>query len=263
MNSIVGTTRSFSSKLISVKEKVGNIYKNLSEKFNIFCAFVAKKIPVPVFVIIDKFSSQDLPVLGLTMFAGWFLVYCAPYKFAITLSFFLGILLFGVGVLREYFKQAKTVYPKVEWIKLGFITRTMYEALNLLLLAIVLIFTIKVVPDSLEYQIYKPNVVTWIQEGKCDEIAHFSNNTAQVCERYKLAKQNLGDTFVVKQKMLQEEFAACSYLLESKGGGQEFLLKDQSCDIKKDKQVELSMEIKYDDSFFSKGYYYTPVFKKS
>ena len=86
---------------------------------------------------------------------------------------------------------------------------------------------------------FKPNVISWLDQGKCDEIKKYDDKVASFCsDIVGVARKNTKGSFVVLNKNLTAGATGCVYMLQSNSSGASVITtKPQTCDIALNQKV--------------------------
>lgn len=79
---------------------------------------------------------------------------------------------------------------------------------------------------------FRPNVISWLDQGRCDEIKKYDEDVASFCSVMTGARKNVSGLFMVKSKNLTANAVGCTYMLQSDNSGVFVVTnKPQACDI--------------------------------
>lgn len=97
-------------------------------------------------------------------------------------------------------------------------------------------------PDNIYYTDFKPNIISWLDQGKCNEIKKYDDNIASFCGVMTRVKNNVRGSFVVLNKNLTADATGCTYMLQSDNNGAIVVTnRPQSCDIVRDQKVFIGL----------------------
>ena len=88
------------------------------------------------------------------------------------------------------------------------------------------------------------NALSWISQGRCDEVQKYSAGATRVCENVKVAKENTRGVFLAKKEELLPDGVYCTYSFVRKEDGVRFSGHRELCaDFADGQQVVVNIRL--------------------
>jgi hypothetical protein len=209
--------------------------------------------------IAQKFIKDDVFVVIFAIIFAFLYWKFAPFSFDFVGFFFSFLLCTFTALAYQLVQSNKTTLEKMDWYGvLSSNTRSFYSTFIMYICGAISLFAVFNAPGNVGDDVFKNQAVTWIEEGKCENLVSQSKQAYKVCTNMQLAKKNLNaEPFTVSRKVMEPDSSLCEYSFIAQKSGKEFSIPKQLCSVSKDSPVKFTFNAVALSDVFSTQYSYT------